>query len=85
MGRKPDNNNHQLTALSEYLKDKNHGEFAKAIQISATHLSNILSGTRKASLPIVNRIIQETNFAIILRDLRPDIYEEVMKYGCREY
>lgn len=81
MGRKPDNNNHKLTALSDYLKDKNHGDFAKAIKTSPAHLSNILSGARKASLPIVNRIIQETDLEIKLKDLRPDIYEEVMKYG----
>ncbi len=81
MGRKPKTKSHKLKVLSRYLKDKSHTEFVKAIDISTGHLSMILTGKRKASLPVANRIIQETGMEVTLEDLRPDIYNGVMKYA----
>jgi len=80
MGRKPKNKSHKLKVLSTWLRDKSHTEFAKAINISTGHLSMILTGKRKASLSVANRIIQEANEEVILEDLRPDIVKDVMKY-----
>jgi len=79
MGRKPKNKSHKLKSLSLYLRDKSHTDFAKSVEISTGHLSMILTGKRKASLPVANRLIQETNEEVTLEDLRPDIIREVFK------
>lgn len=81
MGRKPKTGSHKLKALSQYLKDKSHTEFVKAVDISTGHLSMILTGKRKASLKLANRIIQHTDEEVTLKDLRPDIVKDVMKYA----
>lgn len=81
MGRKPNNKRHKLKALSSYLKDKNHSEFAKSIKISPAHLSYILIGKRKPSLQVANRIVMESEFEVTLDQLRPDLYEEIMRYA----
>ena len=81
MGRKPKTKSYKLKALGLYLKDKSHTEFVKAIEISNGHLSLILTGKRKASLKLANRIIQHTNEEVTLEDIRPDIYNGVMKYA----
>ncbi|MCK5616703.1 hypothetical protein KAR91_83350 [Candidatus Pacearchaeota archaeon] len=81
LGRKPNNEEHKVKALSEYLLNRCHEKFAGSIQISKTHLSLILSGKRKAPLPLANRIILETKFEVTLKDLNPELYGEIMKYG----
>lgn len=81
MGRKPKNRSHKMKELSLFLRDKSHTEFAKAVNISTGHLSMILTGKRPPSLPLVNRIRQETNEEVTLEDLRPDLYKEILKVG----
>lgn len=83
MGRKPDNSNHQLKALSAYLEyySGNHQDFAKMINISKSHLTNILMGRKKASLLICNKIMMQTRGDIVLKDMRADLYEEIMEYA----
>ena len=81
LGRKPNNKEHEVKALSEYLLDRCHEKFAESVQISKTHLSLILSGKRRASLQLVNRIIFETRFKVTLKDLNPELHKEIMKYG----
>ena len=83
MGRKPNNKNHKLKVLSAWLEEENHSKFAKAIRISGTHLSLILSGKRKATMFVANRIIQETNLEVSLEDIRPDLHKEVMEITNR--
>jgi DNA-binding transcriptional regulator YdaS (Cro superfamily) len=81
MGRKPKTKSYKLKALGMYLEDKSHTDFVKAIEISNGHLSLILTGKRKASLKLANRIIQHTDEEVTLNDLRPDIVKDVMKYA----
>jgi len=80
-GRKSNPKNHKIKNLSYYLNDKCHSLFAKKINISPAHLSMILNGTRKASMFVSNKIILETEFEVTLKDLRLDLYNEIMKYG----
>ena len=68
--------------LKKYLQNRNHSQFAKDTCISKAHLSMILSGARKPSIIVANRIIMETKAAVTLEDLLPDLYKEVMK--CAE-
>jgi DNA-binding transcriptional regulator YdaS (Cro superfamily) len=79
--RKTKRANHKLKGLSAYLSDKCHSEFATTIGIQKSYLSMILSGTRKAPLRIASRITLETEFEVTLKELRPDIYDAVMKCG----
>jgi DNA-binding transcriptional regulator YdaS (Cro superfamily) len=72
-----------MQALSIYLKDQSYTEFVKAINISTGHLSMILTGKRKASLKLANRIIQHTDEEVTLEDLRPDIVKDVLKYAVK--
>ena len=81
LGRKPKNRTHKIKALSAYLFGRDHGEFARIIQISNGQLSSILSGKRKASLVLVNRIALETEMQVTLEDLRPDLYESILRYN----
>ncbi len=81
MGRKPKNASHKLKALSMYLKDKSHTKFAKDIEISTGHLSMLLTGKRQVTLILSNRIKQHTNDEVSLKDLRPDLYKELLKSG----
>lgn len=81
MGRKPKTKSHKIKALSEYLEDTSHSEFAKSVQISQSHLSLILTGIKKASLPLCNRIIQATRLEVKFKDLRPDLYEDILQIG----
>lgn len=82
--RKTQRKNHKLKDFSGYLSDKCHSEFASTINISRSHLSMILSGKRKASLLVANKIVLETEFEVTLKELRPDIYNAVMQYGKKE-
>ena len=81
MGRKPKYENHKLKQLSNYLKDKSHAEFAKSIRISATYLSLILSGNKKPSIKVVAKMNVATDGKLNLKNMRPDIYAEVMKHA----
>jgi len=80
-GRKPNREGYKLKELGEYLEEENHTKFARSIGISQPLLSLILKGKRQASLHLCNRILQETCLEVRLEDLRPDLYEEIMKYG----
>ena len=82
MGRKPDNSNHQLKAMSAYLEyyKGSHQDFAKSIDISKSHLTNILMGRKKASLLVCNKIMMQTRGDIVLKDLRPDLHAEILAF-----
>jgi transcriptional regulator with XRE-family HTH domain len=84
VGRKPNNKTHKIKALSEYLFDRGHTKFAEAVKISKGHLSLILSGNKQASLQLVNRIACETEMEVTLKDLRPDLYKQILEYGNME-
>ncbi len=79
-GRKALNGKHKLKALSEYLKEESHVEFATKIGISKMHLSNLLFGRRRPSVEVCNSIIQETDGEVGYKDLRLDIYNSVMAH-----
>lgn len=81
MGRTPNNKTHKLKALSRYLNKKSHYEFAASVSISKTHLSLILSGHRKPSIKVVSRMSMATDGILNLKNMRPDIYAEVMKHA----
>lgn len=81
MGRNPNNKTHKLRPLSRYLNKKSHYKFAKAIGISKTHLSLILSGLRKPSIKVVAKMNVVTDGKLNLKNMRPDIYREVMKHA----
>jgi transcriptional regulator with XRE-family HTH domain len=79
MGRKPKTENHKNKTLSRYLKGKSYTEFAKLIEISPQHLSSILFGHRKPSLKVAIRMSVVSDGKLNLKNMRPDIYRELMK------
>jgi DNA-binding transcriptional regulator YdaS (Cro superfamily) len=81
MGRKPKIEIHKIKALSNYLNGKSHTEFARSVNISCTHLSSCLTGRSKPSLDLSVRISKVTDGAVTFKDLRPDVYKEVMKHA----
>jgi DNA-binding transcriptional regulator YdaS (Cro superfamily) len=64
--------------LKEYLKGRTQRHFAAKVGISEVHLHRILKGTRRPSRRLVNRIIQETDGEVGHKELRPDIYKDIM-------
>ena len=69
--------------LKQYLKDRKQNRFAEKVGISSSHLTLILKGKRKPSLKLVNRILQGTDCEVTVKELRPDIYKDVMRHSAR--
>ena len=72
---------HKMLKLREYLKENGAAKFARALNISHGHLSMIVNGKRRPSLPLANRMIIESESELSLKDLLPDTYYDVMKHA----
>lgn len=70
--------------LKQYLKDRKQNRFAEKVGISSSHLTLILQKKRKPSMKLVNRIVQETDCEVTIKELRTDIYSDVMRYSTKE-
>lgn len=71
--------------LETFLKTVNSAQFAKQIGISPAYLCQISKGIRTPSLTtkrgriLINRIIQYSDNQVTLKDINPEVYEDIMR------
>lgn len=63
--------------LSDFIKENGRGSLAKQVETSASYLSQIAHGHRKASPALALAIEMATDGLVTRGEIRPDIYPPV--------
>lgn len=64
---------HALETLASWIEaTTSQAQFSRDLGISESHLCNLLKGTKRASLDVVERIVKLTNGAVTANDLLSD-------------